>query len=601
MSGHLRTRFLRATGITLVVLLVFWLGNQIGYQVRTDHDAGMTWYETTDTFWHSLIQLPPQLSTHQTDLLIGLGTLGIVGLIILYNSFGRNMRAGEEHGSARWGTPADIAPFINRHKTENILFTRGQRLSLDTHKTQRNLNVLVLGSSGSGKSRYYIMPNLAQTNTSVVVTDPKGELLEQTAGQLRNNGYAVRVLNLVNLDQSSTFNPFKYFNPIQAEVDCAVLTELLIVNTSGKKPANSSDFWERAERALLNALVGYAYFASEPGEATLLDVMDLLAAMSASEKDETHLSPVDILFQAVNDLTTDPAIHTKYAESSNTDLARHLDGLAWAATQYRTFLQGAGETKKSIIISLGVRLAPLQVPSIRRILATDTIDLDTVGDRKTALFVVTPDTHQTFTFIGSIFYETLFQRNIYLADQKRSGHLDVPIQCFMDEFANIGQIPAFDRKIAVMRSRGISASVILQNYAQGKALYKDDWETIVGNCDSTLFLGGNEASTTEFISKRLGKETIHSRDDSEQRGTHGSWSISYRSLGRELLTPDELGRLPTNEAIYMLRGIHPFKSHKLSAPTFTGRYTPTQTPTPPTNRTSLLIEADVLTEPDTEL
>lgn len=555
---------LRFLFITVVAGLGWWLGDKISWQIRTDASAGMDLSNIMDRMWLDLIHDPLHLSPHRTDVLVGVGFVAFLGLAWAYRHGARRAtRSGEEQGSARWARPSEIRGYVGDRRND-LLFTRTESLSLDSRKTQRNLNALVIGSSGSGKSRYFVMPNLYQANTSYVVTDPKGEVLAATGDELKRRGYELRCLNLVDFGRSDTFNPLAYFNPEQAEVDCAILTENFITNTSGQRSGSTganADFWERSERALLNALISYVYFTKGP-QGTLLDVVDLLSAMSASEEDETAVSEIDALFAStqaqVAEYDADP-------DAFSPEAAAMLEGLRFSCSQYNVYTQGAGETKKSIIISLGVRMAPLHMASVRRLLAANSIEADRVGSRPTALFLVVPDTHQAFSFLASIFYETFFERNIYLADHN-GGHLDVPIQCFMDEFANIGKMPSFERKIAVMRSRGISTSVILQNYSQGKALYRDDWETIVGNCDSLLFLGGNEQSTTEFISKRLGKETVNSEDTSEQRGTHGSWSRSLRSTGRELLTPDEVARLPGDECIYILRGLPPFHSRKLSAP-----------------------------------
>ncbi len=333
----------------------------------------------------------------------------------------------------------------------------------------------------------------------------------------------------------------------------------------------------------------FAWF-SKGRQGTLLDVVDMLADMSASEQDENAMSKTDALFVATQEEIDD---YDANPDGYDSEAAAMLEGLRFSCTQYHVYTQGAGETKKSIIISLGVRLAPLHMSPVRRLLASDTIRADALGSERTALFLVVPDTHQAFNFLASIFYEVMFERNIYLADHNTVGHLTFPVHCLMDEFANIGKMPSFERKIAVMRSRGISASVIIQNYAQGKSLYRDDWETIVGNCDSLLFLGGSEPSTTEFVSKRLGKETITQEDNSEQRGVNGSWSRSWRYTGRELLTPDEVSRLPGEECLYLLRGLPPFRSRKLSAPKETAepfRYVPA--PVAPTWQPDALAEGD---------
>lgn len=561
---------------TLFLLVIgFWAGNKISYQIRTDLAAGVGFDRLLDRFWLDLTQ-PFHLSNEPIDIGIGVGVIVVAGLVWLYQNAGRGQRRqGEEHGSAAWATPAAMRPFTDKNSRNNLRMTASESLSLNSRKTQRNLNALVIGSSGSGKSRYYVMPNLAQANTSFAVTDPKGELLSQTGAYLTESGYQIRCLNLVDFARSDGFNPLKYFNDDQPEVDCTILTENFITNTTGNKPYAGGDFWEKAERALLNALISYIYF-TKGHKGTLVDVVDLLARMQASESDETRKSDVDLLFEAVRDLIADFDADP-FPDQWGLEARQAISGLRFAWAQYNTYTQGAGETKKSVIISLGVRMAPLHMASMRELLSRDTIDLDQIGRTKTALFLIIPDTHAAFNFLVSIFYELLFEVNIYIADHLPERHLPVHVQCFMDEFANIGKMPSFERKIAVMRSRGISTSIIVQNFSQGKALYKDDWETIVGNCDSMLFLGGNEKSTTEYVSKLIGKQTITSTDISESRGRNGSWTMQNRSLGRELLTADEIGRLPGQECLYVLRGVRPFKSRKLPAPTLTTPYTYTPT------------------------
>lgn len=535
---------------------------------RLSESIRISWHETggistnKQSFFAPLLPPWPPSQDH-IDLAIGAAAVVILLFVWAYQAAGNKAtRVGEEHGSARWGKPGDIHPFMHRPRQDNLLFTRTEALGLDTHRTQRNLNCLVIGGAGSGKSRYYVMPNLWQTNTSYAITDSKGELYAMAAPMLREAGYQVRTLNLIELGKSNTFNPLAYFSETQPAVDVLILTENIVTNTNGRQPRTGGDFWEKTERALLGALISYVYFTEGP-EGTLNDVTTLLAAMRASEADENAISNVDAIFLAVEE---EIANFQRHPGQYDAEAAATIEGLTFSASQYNTYTQGAGETKKSIIISLAVRLAPLQIPEVQRLLTSDTIAAHRIGTEKTALFLILPDTHQAFSFLAAVFYEILFEQNMRLADQNGKRRLDVPVQCFMDEFANIGLIPSFERKIAVMRSRGISASIICQTYAQGKALYKDDWETIVGNCDSTLFLGGSEPSTTKFFSERLGKETIHTTDTSESRGTSGSWSKQSRKLARDLMTQDELARLPTDECIYLLRGLPAFRSRKLATP-----------------------------------
>ncbi|MGB4636049.1 MAG: type IV secretory system conjugative DNA transfer family protein [Arcanobacterium sp.] len=545
----------------IFMALVWWAGDLISYQVRTDHEAGRSFSEILDRVFQAFHN-PFAISLHRTDMLVGVVCVGVVGLVWLYHHVGQGTRRqGEEHGSARWGTARDIRRFIDKAYNNNVVFTTTERLSLDGRKTQRNINALVIGGSGSGKSRYFVQPNLAQANTSYLVTDPKGELYAMTADYLRGKGYVVRCLNLVDFDQSETFNPLAYFNEAQPEVDVTILVKNFISNTNGEKPKNAGDFWEKAESALLHALIAYVYF-TKGSVGTLIDVVDLLAKMQASEQNEAMKSDVDYLFDAVAELINDYDT-AENKDEWGTEAVAAVEGLRFASSQYTTYTQGAGETKKSVIISLGVRMSPLHMSPIRALLSSDSIGMDQVGMEKTAMFLIIPDTHAAFSFLVSIFYEMFFEKSIYTADHLEARRLPYPVQCYMDEFANIGKMPSFERKIAVMRSRGISTAVIVQNFSQGKALYKDDWETIVGNCDSFLFLGGSEKSTTEYVSKLVGKQTIASTDISESRGRNGSWTMQNRSLGRDLISPDEVARLDGNECIYVLRGLPPFKSRKL--------------------------------------
>lgn len=550
----------------------FWAANKLAWQIRSDLAAHLPPPAILDRALNDFHH-PWHISLARFDLLVGLvGILAVACAYLWYLTGQKNRREREEYGSAAWAKPADIRPFTTKKETEHLLFTATEKLSLDTHHTRRNLNASVFGAAGAGKSQFLVLPNLHQASTSYVVTDPKGELYRTSAQYLREHGYQVRTFNLIDFAQSHTYNPLAYFSPEQPEVDCVILTENIITNTSGKKPTGGNDFWEKAERALLNALVAFVYFTSlsnnegeyHPG--TLIDVVDLLAKMEASEQNEAQKSEVDYLFEAVYDLIDEYDAHPQAFPPAT---VHAIQGLRFALSQYRVYTQGAGETKKSVIISLGVRLAPLHMSAIRRLLSSDTIALDTIGQEKTALFMIIPDTHAAFSFLVSLMYEQMFEKTIYQADHTPTGHLPIPVQCFMDEFANIGKIPSFERKIAVMRSRGISAVIICQNYGQGKALYKDDWPTILGNCDSLLFLGGQEKETNEYISKLLGKETIDATDTSEQRGRNASTTRQNKRLGRELLTADELARLPNTECIYILRGVRPFRSKKLPFARFT--------------------------------
>ena len=535
---------------------LFWLGGKIGYQIRTDLDEGTSVIDLMNRFWLDLYH-PFHLSTNRIDLLCGLATMGIGLLIWAYQYTARlNLRSGEEHGSAHWGTPKDIKPFIDPVESHNIRFTATERLSIDTRLTLRNLNTLLLGSSGSGKTRYYVKPNLLSVDMNWAVTDPKGELKRDTEQAMRDRGYQVNTLDLIHLDRSDRFNPMRYIDAAEPQSAILRLTDNLVTNATGDRKTGDS-FWQDAEKALLCALIAWTYYTEN--NPTLNQVTDTLDRMGASEQDEDKEYIIDALFAE-----TQTEIHRmrEHPDDYDKETRNMLDGLAFACAQYNTFLKGAGETKKSIIITTGVHLAPLQVREVRRILDGDDIRLETLDQGKRVVYLELPDTNATFSFIASVFYQCLFETLVRKADANPDGILDRDVHCMLDEFANIGKIPNFVRLIATIRSRRISCSIILQTVSQGKSLYKDDWETIAGNCDSQLFLGGNEPSTTKYISDRLGDQTIDVIETSETKGLNGSWTRSTRKNARKLLTPDELGRIPSDRCIYLLRGIPPFFSQR---------------------------------------
>ena len=535
---------------------LFWLGDKIGYQIRTDLDEGTSVIDLMNRFWLDLYH-PFHLSTNHTDLLCGIAAMGVGLLIWAYKYTARlNLRSGEEHGSAHWGAPKDIKPFIDPVESHNIRFTATERLSIDTRRTLRNLNALLLGSSGSGKTRYYVKPNLLSVDMNWTVTDPKGELKRDTEHAMRDRGYQVNTLDLIHLDRSDQFNPMRYIDSKEPQSAILRLTDNLVTNATGDRKTGDS-FWQDAEKALLCALIAWTYYTEN--NPTLNQVTDTLDRMGASEQDEDKECIIDALFAE-----TQTEIHRmcEHPDDYDEETQSMLDGLAFACAQYNTFLKGAGETKKSIIITTGVHLAPLQVREVRRILDGDDIRLETLDQGKRIIYLELPDTNATFSFIASVFYQCLFETLVRKADANPDGILDRDVHCMLDEFANIGKIPNFVRLIATIRSRRISCSIILQTVSQGKSLYKDDWETIAGNCDSQLFLGGNEPSTTKYISDRLGDQTIDVIETSETKGLNGSWTRSTRKNARKLLTPDELGRIPSDRCIYLLRGIPPFFSQR---------------------------------------
>ena len=455
--------------------------------------------------------------------------------VSVYRSEQGRRRDGEEHGSAVWGNPRQVnAMFAQK---ENILLTRHVSLGLDTHKHRRSLNVLVIGGSGAAKTRGYVKPNILQANTNYVITDPKSEVLLSTGGYLKSKGYDVRVLNLVNLDQSDGYNPFRY---IRNENDALKLVNNLIEATTPKKAHESDPFWTKAETALLQAIILMLWEIALPEEQNFGFVMRVLEQAEVKEEDEDHLSPLDLLFQKL--------------ERDNPESV--------AVRQYKVFKQAAGKTAKSILISAAVRLAPFNLPQLARITDHDDMDLYTLGEQKVALYAVIPDNDTSLHFLVSLLYSQAFQTLYYSADQIHHGALPHHVHFVLDEFASM-PLPGFTRELATMRSRNISASTIIQNMAQIKELYKDSWETIPGNSDTMLYLGGNESSTHEYISKALGKGTIDTHTHGRTKGRSGSYSTNTQMSGRELLAPDEVRRLDNRYAILFIRGAMPIMDEKV--------------------------------------
>ena len=482
------------------------------------------------------------LSFHPMDLLIGL--MGAVILRLAVWMKGKNAkkyRHGMEYGSARWGTPADIAPYVDKDFFNNIPMTQTERITMASRPKQpkyaRNKNILVIGGSGSGKTRFFCKPSLLQAHSSYVVTDPKGTLLPEIGSFLERKKYRIKCLNLINFKKSMRYNPLAY---IRSEKDILKLVNALIMNTKGEGEKSSEDFWVKAERLYYSALIGYIWYEATEEEKNFITLLDLINASEAREDDEEYQSPVDILFQQLEEREPDH----------------------FAVKQYRKFKMAAGKTLKSILISCGARLAPFDIKELRDLMETDELELDTLGDSKTALFVILSDTDSTFNFVAALMYSQLFNLLCDKADDFYGGRLPVHVRLILDEFANIGQIPNFDKLIATIRSREISASIILQSQSQLKTIYKDAADTIVGNCDSTLFLGGKEKSTLKEISELLGKETIDLYNQSENRGAQVSHDLSYQKLGKELMTQDELAVMDGGRCIFMLRGVRPFLSEK---------------------------------------
>ena len=465
-------------------------------------------------------------------ILICLAAYGMA--VLLYRTNQGRTRDGEEHGSAAWATTASVnAQFVQK---DSIPLTQHVRLGLDTHKHRRSLNVLVIGGSGAAKTRSFVLPNILTANTNYVITDPKSEVLLATGGYLKEQGYDVRVLNLVNLEQSDGYNPFRY---LRDEKDVLKLVNNLIQSTTPKGSHESDPFWTKAETALLQAIILMLFQEAPEYEQNFSMVMRVLEYAEVREEDEGHVSPLDLLFESIE--------------------RRKPDSVA--VRQYKVFKLAAGKTAKSILVSTAVRLAPFNLPQIQALTDHDDMDLYTLGEKKVALYAVIPDNDNTFNFLVSLLYAQAFQALYYSADQIHHGPLPRHVRFVLDEFAAM-PLPGFTRELATMRSRSISASVIIQNMAQIKELYKDSWETIPGNCDTILYLGGNESSTHKYVSEMLGKATIDTKTHGQTKGKSGSYSTNFQMSGRELLTPDEVRKLDNRYALLFIRGASPVMDEK---------------------------------------
>ncbi|MDD6827411.1 MAG: type IV secretory system conjugative DNA transfer family protein [Oscillospiraceae bacterium] len=485
----------------------------------------------------------PLPSFNPIDLLVGAAGAVIIKLIVyVKGKNAKKFRKGCEYGSARWGTSEDIKPYMAEKFEDNVILTESERLTMESRpksgpKYARNKNILVIGGSGSGKTRFFVKPNLLQMHSSYVVTDPKGTVLLETGKALRNGGYAIKVLNTINFKKSMHYNPLAY---ISSEKDILKLVNTIIANTKGEGNQSGEDFWVKAERLYYSALIGYIWYEAPEEEKNLNTLIEMINASEAREDDENFENPIDILF--------------KELEQKNPE--------HFAVRQYRKYKLAAGKTAKSILISCGARLAPFDIAELRELTEYDELELDTLGDKKTALFVIISDTDDTFNFIVAIMYTQLFNLLCDKADDHYGGRLPVHVRCILDEFSNIGQIPKFDKLIATIRSREISACVILQAQSQLKAIYKDNADTIVGNCDTTLFLGGKEKTTLKELSEILGKETIDLYNTGETRGKEESHSLNYQKTGKELMSMDEISVMDGSKCILQLRGVRPFLSNK---------------------------------------
>ena len=521
-------------------LAFFYVGNIFSHHVRA-----YTGGDVIDKIFQGILELNTMSllpSIHVADILMGVGVAALIKFIVYTK--GKNakkFRQGKEYGSARWGTRKDIEPYVDEKFQNNILLTQTERLTMNGRpanpKYARNKNVLVIGGSGSGKTRFYVKPNLMQMHSSYCVTDPKGTIVIECGKMLEDNGYEIKILNTINFKKSMKYNPFAY---LRSEKDILKLVQTIIANTKGEGEKSGEDFWIKAEKLYYTALIGYIFYEAPREEKNFATLLDMIDASEVREDDETYMNPIDRLFEALE----------------------KKEPTHFAVKQYKKYKLAAGKTAKSILISCGARLAPFDIQELRDLMKEDELELDTLGDRKTALFVIISDTDDTFNFVVSIMYSQLFNLLCDKADDEYGGRLPVHVRCLLDEFANIGLIPKFEKLIATIRSREISASIILQAQSQLKAIYKDNADTIVGNCDSTLFLGGKEKTTLKELSETLGKETIDLYNTSETRSNANSYGLNYQKTGKELMSQDEITVMDGSKCIFQLRGVRPFLSDK---------------------------------------
>lgn len=538
----MRADIKRQVLLNLPLLVPWYFGNKLShfYGFFSGGDTFSRWLALLGRM--DLFSLFPWPSFAPKDILIGLLTAGLLKAFIVIKSRNKKKyRKDIEYGSARWGTSKDIAPYMDKNFRNNIILTKTERLTMESRpkdpKLARNKNVMVIGGSGSGKTRFFVKPNLMQMHSSYVVTDPKGQILVECGTLLKRNGYRIKVLNTIDFQKSMHYNPFAY---IRSEKDILKLVNAIIMNTKGEGEKAGEDFWIKAERLYYSALIGYIWYEAPMQEKNFTTLLEMIDASEAREEDETFKNEVDEMFEEL--------------EAKDPD--------HFAVRQYKKYKLAAGKTAKSILISCGARLAPFDIRELRELMSYDEMELDTLGDRKTALFVIISDTDDTFNFVVAILYTQLFNLLCDKADNEYGGRLPIHVRCLLDEFPNIGQIPRFERLIATIRSREISACVVLQAQSQLRAIYKDHAETINGNCDSLLFLGGKEKSTLKEISEFLGKETINLDNTSDTRGRERSTSINHQRMGKELMTQDELAVMSNSKCILQLRGERPFLSDK---------------------------------------
>jgi len=522
----------------LVLALLFTKASQ-AWRLSAGYDFAGKLLNLTSGF--ALAFENPLPSLHAQDLLIGFLFGAILRLIVyIKGKNAKKYRKGIEYGSARWGNSEDIRPFVDPLFRNNVILTKTESLTMSSRpknpKHARNKNVLIVGGSGSGKTRFWLKPNLMQCHSSYVVTDPKGSIVVECGKMLLRNGYKIKILNTINFKKSMHYNPFAY---LRSEKDILKLVTTLIANTKGEGKTGD-DFWVKAETLFYTALIGYIYFEAPENEQNFSTLIEFINASEVREDDEDFQNPVDLMFEA---------------------LAKK-DPQHFAVRQYKKYKLAAGKTAKSILISCGARLAPFDIQELRELTAYDEMELDTLGDKKTALFIIISDTDDTFNFLVSMAYTQLFNLLCDKADDVYGGRLPVHVRCLIDEAANIGQIPKLEKLMATIRSREISACLVLQAQSQLKALYKDNADTIIGNCDSMIFLGGKEKTTLKDLSETLGKETIDMFNTSDTRGTQRSYGLNYQKLGKDLMSMDELAVMDGGKCILQLRGVRPFLSEK---------------------------------------
>lgn len=521
-------------------LVFFYLGN-----IFASHVNSYTGGDIFDRVFQALLDINEMSFVPSFAIIdIALGILfAIVIKFIVYTKVknAKKFRQGKEYGSARWGNAKDIEPYVDEKFENNILLTSTERLTMNGRppnpKYARNKNVLIVGGSGSGKTRFYVKPNLMQMHSSYCVTDPKGTIVLECGKMLEENGYEIKILNTINFKKSMKYNPFAY---LRSEKDILKLVQTIIANTKGDGEKSGEDFWVKAEKLYYQALIGYIYYESPKEEKNFNTLLAMIDASEVREDDENFKNAIDLMFEVL--------------EEKNPN--------HFAVKQYKKYKLAAGKTAKSILISCGARLAPFDIEELRNLMSEDELDLDTLGDRKTALFVIISDTDDTFNFVVSIMYSQLFNLLCDKADDEYGGRLPIHVRCLLDEFANIGLIPRFEKLIATIRSREISASIILQAKSQLKAIYKDNADTIIGNCDSELFLGGKEGTTLKELSENLGKETIDLYNTSETRSNQKSFGLNYQKTGKELMSRDEIKVMDGGKCILEIRGSRPFYSDK---------------------------------------